>query len=353
MQITPETAASIDSFASESRLSRRTLVQRMGLLGVAAALPFPALLRADSATTRARPQNHPLKTAHYSFRIGDISAISLSDGGIQSSASKPIWAGSDPAKLLADLEEAAMPTSHVELPFNVLLLQRGPETILIDAGSGPLFGPTAGALPLSLAEAGITPGQITGIIITHAHSDHFGGLLEAATLEPLFPKARLFIHRREYAYWTAERPDVSAMLIPENKARGMFPKAKAYLEKLKSSWELVSPGDKILDWLELLDAPGHTPGHLALRISSGNEQLYHLVDVVHHHAISFANPKWKYLYDSDPVQAVETRLRLFDRITAEKARIYGAHLPFPGLGRIRRQGPVYQHVIEPWVSLAG
>jgi glyoxylase-like metal-dependent hydrolase (beta-lactamase superfamily II) len=107
---------------------------------------------------------------------------------------------------------------------------------------------------------------------------------------------------------------------------------------------------RIFDGVEMLEAPGHTPGHFAVTISSGREQVLHLVDAAHHHAITMAHPEWVLGWDIDPLQATETRQRIFDRAAADRLRIFGGHMPFPGLGAVRAAGSAYEWLIEPWVA---
>lgn len=72
--------------------------------------------------------------------------------------------------------------------------------ILVDAGMGKNAGPTLGWLPNSLALAGVEPGEIELILLTHLHPDHCFGLV-GDDGKALFPNARLAVHRDEYSFW--------------------------------------------------------------------------------------------------------------------------------------------------------
>ena len=77
----------------------------------------------------------------------------------------------------------------------------------------------------------------------------------------------------------------------------------------------------------------------------GPARLLHLADPGHHHVLSFANPDWFYRYDSQPKLAVETRRRLFGQAAAERLRVFGTHLPFPGLGHVRAAAPARGRIL--------
>jgi len=90
--------------------------------------------------------------------------------------------------------------------------------------------------------------------------------------------------------------------------------------------------------------PGHTPGHMAFLFAGG----WCLTgDVAFHDPLSYAFPDAHSAYDTDPPQAVTTRLRLLDRLVDERLRVIGYHHPWPGLGHAERAGGTFRFVTEP------
>ncbi len=341
-------------FTSASPVSRRSALRRLGLAGFAAALA-PAALRADATASKApanpttsAPSLAGSQPGYYRLKIGELEAVALSDGGFDAPAdASPFAVGEAAGSVARGLEAALLPSGSVNVPFNILLVRVGGQLVLVDAGCGPAFGPAGGQLVARLAQAGVEPAQIGAVILTHAHGDHHGGLLKADTNEPAFPNARVFVSRREHAFWTQSAPDVSGMAVPAADAQGAVAGAQRMFAALKDHLELVAGGDRILDGVELLDTPGHTPGHLAVLFSSGKEQLLHFADAAHHHALSFANPSWRFAYDADAALAAQSRRKLFDRAAADRLRLFGAHMPFPALGRVRAAGSAYEFLLEP------
>lgn len=98
---------------------------------------------------------------------------------------------------------------------------------------------------------------------------------------------------------------------------------------------LIVPG------IHAVAAPGHTPGHMALAISSGGEQLLCISDTALH-PIHVEHPDWCAVVDFAPQQVVTTRRRLFKRAANEKALVLGFHFPFPGLGHVIPKGDGWQ-----------
>lgn len=328
-------------------VSRRTALRAMGLAGLGVALAGRTGWAEEAAATP--PSLAGAQPAFYRFKVGAFDAIAFNDGGILPPVDQsPFGVGEPVESKVAVLRDAYLPVARVNLQFNVLLVRMGTELVLFDAGCGGLFGPAGGRLAAQLAAAGVAPEQITAVFLSHAHADHFGGLLDAEN-RPVFTRATHFTGRNEFEFWTGANPDVSQLRQSEEGRKGMVQRARGALEALKPRWHFISAGDRVLDGLEIIDAPGHTPGHLAFLISSGGDQLLHFVDAAHHHAITFAKPGWVLAYDVRPELAEATRRRLFDRAAADRLRVFGAHMPFPALGHVKAlEGRRYEFVIEPW-----
>jgi glyoxylase-like metal-dependent hydrolase (beta-lactamase superfamily II) len=328
-------------------VSRRDALRLFGLTA-ATALFAPGFVR--GAATDAPGNGVSLsgqQPGFYRFNIGAFEAIAFFDGGMAGpTAQLQFWKDHGPEELGSTLKNAFLPPDQIRIPFCVLLVRMGSELVLLDSGAGALFGPIGGKLAAQLAAAGVKSEQITAVILTHAHGDHMGGLLDPVTKAPVFKNARHFIHRREHDFWTGSSPDLSGLGLPDADKQGFIASAKAHLAAIK--FDQIKGGEKLLDGLEIIETPGHTPGHISVLFSSGNDQLLHLVDTVHHHIFSFEHPDWSIAFDSDPATAIETRKRILDRASADRLRVFGAHLPFPGLGHVRILAKDrYEYVIEP------
>jgi glyoxylase-like metal-dependent hydrolase (beta-lactamase superfamily II) len=334
--------------AFQPGLTRRDALRFFGIAGTAAMLA-PLVGRSADPTSAAAAITPGAQPGFYRFKIGAFDATAFVDGALVGPTTQlQLWKGHPPEEISSEFKNAFLNPDEVRISFSVLLVRMGSELVLVDSGCGPLFGPMGGRLLHHLATAGVKPEQITAVILTHAHGDHMGGMLSADGKVPVFKNARHFIHRREFEFWT-ETPDLSGQALPDKDKIDMINGAKTYLAALK--FDKIKAGEKLLDGLEIIDAPGHTPGHIALLFSSGDQQLLHLVDCVHHHVLSFAHPDWNFAFDADPSLAIKTRKKILDRAAADRLRIFGAHLPFPTLGHVRVAGKDrYEHVVEPWIS---
>jgi glyoxylase-like metal-dependent hydrolase (beta-lactamase superfamily II) len=328
------------------KLTRRDALKIAGAAGILSVLPWSGIPEAGAAAPTLKG---PQGGGYYRFTIGDVEAIVISDGGLTFQPIQPTWAPeASKEELEGMLRSAFLPTDKLNLDVNTLLLKIGGELILVDAGAGGLFGPSLGKQRERLSAAGVAPAEVTGVVLTHAHGDHFGGLLDGDG-KPAFPNAAYFASKTEIDYWTGPDPDVSKLRIPKEMQAQSLAAARKYLAAIKGRLTPVMPGKKIVEGLEVVGAPGHTPGHIALLVSSGKEALLHAVDTIHHHVLMFARPEWTSAFDVDPKLGAETRRKLLDRSATDGLRLLGYHLPFPGIGHVRTaKGGAFEWVPEPW-----
>lgn len=327
-------------------------VSRRRFLGVSA-LGLAALPGARAATPspESRPAAFPSKTPGkpyvYPFRIGSIEAWSISDGhALFNDRVDKMHPPSERPRMVAELAAHGERSDGIPLYVNVLVLRRGREVVVCDAGFGQRPNPNLGWLADGLASIGIRPGDVTQAFLSHGHADHIGGFVTAG--RPTFPNAALRVLRAEVEFWRGEEPDFSLSLRRDNTAK-MTADVRAALEILSPNVQLHVDGDAVLDGaVTLLAAPGHTNGHAILRIRDGEESLVHIMDVAHHHLLMFANPSWFIEFDHVPEQAVATRRRVFAELAGTRQRTFGFHLPWPGIGRILPRADGYRWEPERW-----
>jgi glyoxylase-like metal-dependent hydrolase (beta-lactamase superfamily II) len=278
----------------------------------------------------------------HKYKVGSVEVTALYDG-IWKKPHDPAFiknASVDDTK--AALAKAGMTTDYMPIPLTVIVLRVGDKLMMVDSGSGVgQWQPTAVDLPGNMKAAGIDPAKISTILISHFHPDHIFGLMEKGTNAPIYPNAELVVNATEYKWWT--EPGRVEKLPEPRKPLGqrintVFPGWKNF--KLVEGEKEVAPG------IHLVNAPGHTPGHSAFLVASGNQQLMISNDAAYVPALLAPHPEWMGAYDQDGPMAVETRRKLIDHIIADKIAICGAHFPFPGKGTFVKDGTSYAFTPE-------
>jgi glyoxylase-like metal-dependent hydrolase (beta-lactamase superfamily II) len=335
-------------------INRRTFVQRTGLAGLsmlavglganrAVADPDPA--PGTAAPSLPGASNEP---DIFPFQLGGTDAFIIHDGAIPFPNIQPAFAPeAKPAEVEEAMKKSFLPSDHLALSLNVLVLKSKSGVMLLDAGAGNAMGPAAGKLLRGLARVGIAPQDVKTIFVTHAHPDHIAGLVDDSNAL-VFPSARIIAAKTEVDFWMADAPDVSKMRTPPEATTQMLGGIKKILVALKPNLDLKEPG-KLTPEVELISGPGHTPGHSLFRLTQGEDKLLVLGDAVHSFALQFPHPEWTMMYDVDPALAAKTRTKIFKDAASERTTVMAFHLPFPGIGHVRAAGSGFEWVPRPWV----
>ncbi|MCM2398718.1 MAG: MBL fold metallo-hydrolase [Ferrovibrio sp.] len=258
--------------------------------------------------------------------VGDFTITAVSDGYLH--ASFDFLANIDPAEA-SRMQENAGITDHTSIHINCYLVRGGGRTILIDAGAGG-FKQWGGRLTANLLLAGIHPSEIDAILLTHAHPDHVGGVMNASG-EAVFPNAELVAHHREVAFW---QDDGNLSRAPE-RARGNFLVARQAFDGYRDRLRTFDAGE-VLPGMTAVPLPGHTAGHTGYRLESGGQNLLVWGDIVHFPEIQIPRPDVSIAFDQDAHLAAETRTRLLDIASSENLLIAGMHLGESAFGHIAR-----------------
>jgi glyoxylase-like metal-dependent hydrolase (beta-lactamase superfamily II) len=269
-------------------------------------------------------------------KVGQFSVTAVSDGVLNSN--HDVILGIDRAE---SEKLTGIPYGQpVPLDVNAYLIRHNGKLILSDAGSGHTMGTTLGYLPASLRAVGVEPEAIDIILLTHLHPDHSLGLVDEAG-RAVYPKAQLVLHEVEAAFWLDRQPQPNDSERVTRNTKAQRTVTAPYRDRIRR----IKDGE-VLPGIGAMLRPGHTPGHTNYLIQSGGERLLLWGDIVHLASVQMARPDATLVFDVDPHVARISRERVLDWVAAERLTVAGAHLPFPGFGRLSRDGRGYRYAGE-------
>lgn len=283
------------------------MLVRLALLLAAAAITVAA------APLAAAPTPQPITPEARWFAVGSVRVAALHDADMLiPNDAKTFGVDVGPAAVAELLGVAGAPTDTIFVSVSALLVTLPGHVVVLDTGLGPMAN---GQVLASLAAAGIKPGDVTDVLITHSHGDHVGGLVTADG-KPAFPNAKI---RMAAAEWTFLQANTDAAKL----VAAITPQVATF-----------APGTVVVPGITAIAVRGHTPGHMTYEISSRGKRLLDIGDSAHSSIVSLAQPDWTMGFDSDPAVGKASRRKLLTDLAASHELIFSPHFPYPGVGTV-------------------
>lgn len=274
-------------------------------------------------------------------KIGEYVVTALVDGVVDT-----------PFELLAEIKPgeaedmiaaSGRPRSSA-MTLSAYLVESSTRKILIDGGAGGING-WGGRLHSALGAAGVNPRDIQHVLLTHAHPDHVGGLVDTSSQAASFPNAELILHEDEFSFWS---DDGNLSRAPEP-AQPFFHLARSVFAAYGNRLTTIASSD-VIPGISLVHLPGHTPGHSGYVFSSGADSLLIWGDIVHYPNIQVERPEVTIAFDVDAAAAATTRRSVLAKLASDSRLVAGMHLNYPGFARVHASGETYKIVDEPWTG---
>jgi glyoxylase-like metal-dependent hydrolase (beta-lactamase superfamily II) len=221
------------------------------------------------------------------------------------------WYGLPPGHPYAGrAQEIAILCYHVALPVRSVLVDTAAYEFSLGGASMALPGPHPPPLVEQLSAAGAVPGAVTDVIITHAHFDHINGLTQQidGRYVPAFPNALHYLGAGDWNPEEFEALELNTLAVVEQ--HGLL--------------SLVHGPLALGDGLEIVPAPGETPGHQLLHLRAGGREAYFTGDL-YHHPLEFDEPGRNVTW-AEPEAMRASKARLMERAEASGALVYFAHI---------------------------
>jgi glyoxylase-like metal-dependent hydrolase (beta-lactamase superfamily II) len=321
-------------------MTRRSFLAAGALAGTTAALARPAA----SAAPEAKMQGPGV----YHYSLGDYQLTALYDGTWFLPIDDKFVHNASGAQVNEALVDAFLPPKVLPISFTALLVNTGSKLVLIDTGTAGQITDTAGVMLDNLKVAGVAPSAIDIIVISHFHPDHIDGI-KTKDGAKVFPNAEIKVPEPEWAFWM---DDANMGRHADNAAvHKYFLNARRIFSDIAGAVHRFKPGVEVAPGILSIPAFGHTPGHTAFSVHSGNQSLLAMSDTVREPWLFVRHPQWQPSYDMDGPMAVKTRTQMLDRAASDRMLVEAYHFPFPACGHIVKTGSGYDLAPTMWAPL--
>ena len=221
------------------------------------------------------------------------------------------------------------------MSIHALVVDTGSRRIIVDTCIGndkerdiPAWNNMQTSFLEDLEAAGYPRMSIDAVMCTHLHVDHVGWntMLVDGEWVPTFPNARYLFGKTEWEHWQQEVNDQYGEALDDS----VKPIVDAGLA------DFVASDYQICPEVSLVPTPGHTPGHVSVRISSNGEEAFITGDSLHH-PCQMARLDWSCAADNDKEMARDTRIEMLDSLAGTDTLVIGTHFATPSAGYVKKE----------------
>lgn len=273
-----------------------------------------------------------MQIGRYNIEALETGRFSLDGGAMFGIIPKPLWEKTNPP----DKE------NRVRLCARSMLIRGNNKIILVDTGMGEKWDEKSTRIydidqypdPLThaLKIKGITPEEVTDVILTHLHFDHTGGSTKIVDgrLFPSFPNAKYYVQKKNFE-WAQN---------PSDRDKGSYIQQN-FMPLFEEGVLCFIEGEKFFDdEIELLPVNGHTFSQQLVKVSDGSKTLLYSGDLIPFS--SHLHLPYIMGYDLQPLITLEEKKKYLKKALDENWYLFFEHDPFSAIATVEAAGKSYK-----------